>query len=85
VVCEKEGEVFVFDNMKLAMNPASEHFQVQRIKEKKIGMKAIYRRFIEWLFHTIFDSSKTANPDIQYFRVYTGLLAEWSENVSHQY
>ncbi|KAL8792175.1 MAG: hypothetical protein Q9182_007703, partial [Xanthomendoza sp. 2 TL-2023] len=46
VVCEKDGEVFVFDNMKLAINPASEHFQVQRIKEKKIGMKAIYRRFI---------------------------------------
>ena len=64
VVCEKEGEVFVFDNMKLAMNPASEHFQVQRKKEKKIGVKGVYRRFIEWLFHTIFDSSKTANPDI---------------------
>ncbi|MCJ1422362.1 hypothetical protein MMC29_000242 [Sticta canariensis] len=83
VVCEKDGEVFVFDNMKLALNPVSEHFQVQRIKEKKIGMKVIYRRFIEWLFHTIFDSSKTANPDIQYFRVYTGLPAEWPENVSH--
>ncbi|KAE9986994.1 hypothetical protein EG328_004126 [Venturia inaequalis] len=85
VVCEKDGEVLVFDNMKLAMNPASEHFQVQQVKEKKIGMKAIYRRFIEWLFHTIFDSSKTANPDIQYFRVYTGLPAEWPENISYQY
>ncbi|KAF2761261.1 hypothetical protein EJ05DRAFT_497810 [Pseudovirgaria hyperparasitica] len=85
VVCEKDGEVLVFDNKKLAMNPASEHFQVQRKKEKKIGMKAIYRRFIEWLLHTIFDSSKTANPDIQYFRVYTGLPAEWPENISYQY
>lgn len=85
VVCEKDGEVLVFDNMKLAMNPASEHFQVQRVKETKIGMKAIYRRFIEWLFHTIFDSSKTANPDVQYFRVYTGLPAEWPENISYQY
>ena len=64
VVCEKEGEVFLFDNMKLAMNSASEHFQVQRIKEKKIGIRAIYRRYIEWRFYTIFDSSKTANPDI---------------------
>jgi len=36
VVCEKEGEVVGFDNMKLAMNPASEHFQIQWIKEKKI-------------------------------------------------
>ena len=79
------AKLFVIDNMKLAMNPASEHFQVQRIKEKKIGMKAIYRRFIEWLFHTIFDSSKTANLDIQYFRVYTGLPAEWPETVSYQY
>lgn len=56
VVCKKEGEVFVFDNMKLAMNPASEHFQVQRTKEKKIGMTAIYRRssngcFIQSLTH----------------------------------
>lgn len=85
VVCEKEGEVVVFDNMKLAMNPASEQFQIQRKKEKKIGIKGIYRSFIEWLFHTIFDSSKTANPDIQYFRVYTGLPAEWPENVSYQY
>jgi hypothetical protein len=85
VVCEKEGEVFVFDNMKLAMDPASEHFQIQRLKEKKIGMKAVHRKFVEWLFHTIFDSSKTSNPDIQYFRVYTGLPAEWPENVSHQY
>jgi len=63
-VCKKDGKVFVFDNMKLAMNLASKRFQVQRIKEKKIGMKAIYWRFIEWLFHTIFDSSKMANPDI---------------------
>jgi len=29
VVCEKDGEVLVFDNIKLAINPASEHFQVQ--------------------------------------------------------
>lgn len=59
MVCEKDGEVFVFDNIKLAINLASEHFQVQRIKEKKIGIK--------------------------YFRIYTGLLVEWPENVSHQY
>jgi len=85
VVCEKEGEVVIFDNMKLAMNPASQHAQIQREKEKRIGLKAIYRRFIEWLFRTIFDASKTANPDIQYFRVYTGLPAEWPENVSYQY
>jgi hypothetical protein len=85
VVCEMEGEVVVFDNMKLAMNPTSQHAQVQREKEKKIGLKAIYRRFIKWLFRTIFDASKTANPDIQYFRVYTGLPAEWPENVSYQY
>ncbi|KAF1994149.1 hypothetical protein P154DRAFT_539797 [Amniculicola lignicola CBS 123094] len=71
--------------MKLAMNPASKHFQVQQVKEKKIGIKAIYQRFIEWLFHTIFNSSKTANPDIQYFCVYTGLPAEWPENISYQY
>jgi hypothetical protein len=77
VVCEKEGEVLVFDNIKLAMNPASEHFQIQRTKEKKIGIKAVYRRFIKWLIYTIFDSSKTANPDIQYSHVYTGLPAEW--------
>ncbi|KAF2839911.1 hypothetical protein M501DRAFT_991901 [Patellaria atrata CBS 101060] len=85
VVCEKEGEVVVFDNMKLAMNPASQHAKIQREKEKKIGHKAIYRSFIEWLFRTIFDASKTANPDIQYFRVYTGLPAEWPENISYQY
>ena len=85
VVCEKEGEVVVFDNMKLAMNPASEHFQLQWEKEKKIGMKAIYRRFIAWLFHTVFDASKTANPDTKYFRVYTALPAEWPEKASHQY
>ena len=85
VVCEKEGEVVVFDKMKLAVNPASQHAQVQREREKKIELKAIYREFIEWLFRTIFDASKTANPDIQYFRVYTGLSAEWSENVSYQY
>ena len=85
VVCEKEGEVVVFDNMKLAMNPASQHAKIQREKEKKIGHKAIYRSFIEWLFRTIFEASKTANPDIQYFRVYTGLPAEWPENISYQY
>jgi hypothetical protein len=85
VVCEKEGEVVVFDNMKLAMNPASEHYKVQREKEKKVGLKGIYRKFIQWLFRTIFDASKTANPDIEYFRVYTGLPAEWPENVSYQY
>ena len=85
VVCEKEGEVVVFDNMKLAMNPASEHSRIQREKESQIGMKAVYRRFVAWLFHTIFDASKTANPDIQYFRVYTGLPAEWPETASHQY
>jgi hypothetical protein len=33
----------------------------------------------------IFDQSKTASPNIQYFRVYTGLPAEWPENVSYQY
>lgn len=54
VVCEKEGEVVVFDNMKLALNPACEHSQIQREKEKKVGLKATYRRFIEPLFRTIF-------------------------------
>lgn len=84
-MCEKEGEMIVFDNMKLAMNSTSQHAQVQREREKKIELKAIYRGFIEWLFRTIFDASKTANPDIQYFRVYTGLPTKWSENVSYQY
>jgi hypothetical protein len=64
VVCEKEGEVVVFDNMKLAMNPASEHCQLQQEKEKKIGIKAVYRRFIAWHFHTIFDASKTADHPV---------------------
>ncbi|KAH8725620.1 hypothetical protein GQ44DRAFT_771937 [Phaeosphaeriaceae sp. PMI808] len=43
LVSEKEGEVVVFDNMKLATNPASEHAQAQRKKEK-VGLKAIYRK-----------------------------------------
>lgn len=85
LVCEKEGEVVIFDNMKLAMNSATKHAQVQRAKEKEIGLEGVYRRFIQWLFRTIFDASKTADPDMQYFRIYTGLPAEWPEIVSHQY
>jgi hypothetical protein len=83
VVYEKEGEVVVFDNMKLAMNPASEYYYIQREKEKKVGIKGIYQSFIQWLFSTILDVLKTANSDIEYFRVYTRLLADWPENVSY--
>jgi hypothetical protein len=85
VVCEEEGRVVVFDNMKLSMNPASEHFKLRQEKEKMIGIENIYQRFIEWVFITLFTAAKLANSKIESFRVYTGLPADWPEQASFEY
>jgi hypothetical protein len=84
-VCEREGEVVVFDDLKLAMNPASEQFKLQLEKEKKVGHSNIYLKYIEWLFSTIFNAAKLADPNIERFLVYTGLPPGWPENVSDKY
>jgi hypothetical protein len=66
VVCEEEGRVAVFDNLKLSMNPTSKHFQD---KKPTIGIKNIFEKYIKWVFLTIFKAAKSANPDMEYFRV----------------
>lgn len=85
VVCEEEGEVVVFDNLKLSMNPASKYFEQRREKERKIRMENISQRYIEWVFRTIFEAAKLANPKIESFLVYTALPARWPEDVYSKY
>jgi len=84
-VCGKKGEVVVFDNMKLAMDPASKHFKLLQEKEKETGVKKIYQKFIQWVFHRIFTTSKETDPNIEYFRVYTALPPGWVEHNSYEY
>jgi len=85
VVCEEEGRVIVFDNMKHSMNPASIHFQPRLEKQKKIGIKNIYKEYIQYVFLTVFNAAKLANPKIDYFRVYTALPPEWPEDPSFEF